>query len=929
MNYSTGADSNPRSLAVGNLNSDLQQDLVVANFGTHNIGIFFGMSNGIFKFHTTLTAGSSRPLCVSVGDFNNDGHYDIATVNYGTDTVGIFLGHGNGSFSNQITFSTGYDSLPVSLVIADFNYDNAVDIGVANYGTNNIGVFLGYGNGSFGIPTLLTTGINSHPYSIAVADFNNDLQLDIVVVNQGNGNGSFFNQQTYSIGSGSYPIFVTTGDFNNDKRTYSTGDDSNPKSIAMTYFNDDDLMDMAVANMGTSNVGILFGSVKVTGMGEAISFTGSAPCPQSIAVGDLNNDSQLDVIVGNYGMDNIKIFFGDANGTFLTQTIFSTGFLSLPTSVVVKDLNNNNQLDIVIANSGNDNIGILFGHGNGSFDGPITYYTDIGSNPQSVDIGDFNGDDQLDIVVANYGSKSVNILLKYDPRAFQSMIWYSTGTNSNPNSAAIGDLNNDGRLDIVVANRGSGNIGIFFGYDNGTFSRQITFSIGSSSRPYSVAINDFNNDSRLDIAVANFRSDEIVILLGDGDGTFTNQMRYSTGEDSGSIFIVVGDFNNDKRLDLAVANHASANVGILLGYGNGSFRNQMSYSTGSNSFPLSVTVGDFNHDNWLDFAVVNYATSNLGIRLGHGDGTFSNQTTYSTGVRSKPCFITTVDLNNDSRLDLVVANYKSNNIGIFIGHGNGTFSSQTAYSTGSGSGPNSIIIGDFNNDGLLDIVVANFLGNTIGVLLGFKNDDFLSLLTYSTGDASQPYSVVAGDFNNDGRLDMAVANYGSNNVGVFLGYDSRNFLRAPSYSMGNESRPRYVVVGDFNNDSRLDVVVANNDTDNIMIVFGSGHGTFSSKMMYFTGNGSHPCSIASIFGWVLDMDNDTLWEVAIATADANSIVILWGYSNRNFTHQTTFQNSFGSHPFAIAVGDVNQDNLTDVVVANNGYGNIGFISKTC
>ncbi|CAF4955886.1 unnamed protein product, partial [Rotaria sp. Silwood1] len=577
MNYSTGADSNPRSLAVGNLNSDLQQDLVVANFGTHNIGIFFGMSNGIFKFHTTLTAGSSRPLCVSVGDFNNDGHYDIATVNYGTDTVGIFLGHGNGFFSNLITFSTGYDSLPVSLVIADFNYDNAVDIGVANYGTNNIGVFLGYGNGSFGIPTLLTTGINSHPYSIAVADFNNDLQLDIVVVNQ------------------------------------------------------DDLMDMAVANMRTSNVGILFGSVKVTGMGEAISFTGSAPCPQSIAVGDLNNDSQLDVVVGNYGMDNIKIFFGDANGTFLTQTIFSTGFLSLPTSVVVKDLNNNNQLDIVIANSGNDNIGILFGHGNGSFDGPITYSTDIGSNPQSVDIGDFNGDDQLDIVVANYGSKSVNILLKYDPGAFQSMIWYSTGTNSNPNSIAIGDLNNDGRLDIVVANRGSGNIGIFFGYDNGTFSRQITFSIGSSSRPYSVAIHDFNNDSRLDIAVANFWSGDVVILLGYGDGTFTNQMRYSTGEDSGSIFVVVGDFNNDKRLDLAVVNHVSANVGILLGYGNGSFRNHMSYSTGSNSFPLSVTVGDFNHDDWLDFAVVNYGTSNLGIRLGHGDGTFSNQTTYSTG----------------------------------------------------------------------------------------------------------------------------------------------------------------------------------------------------------------------------------------------------------------------------------------------------------
>ena len=137
---------------------------------------------------------------VAVGDFNNDTALDIAVANYGTNNIGILLGYDNGTFATQITFSTGYDSLPMSLVVIDFNNDNHLDIAVANYGTNNVGILLGYGNGTFATQMTFTTGINSQPISIAAGDFNNDTYMDIVVVNFGTdnvavllgyGNGSF------------------------------------------------------------------------------------------------------------------------------------------------------------------------------------------------------------------------------------------------------------------------------------------------------------------------------------------------------------------------------------------------------------------------------------------------------------------------------------------------------------------------------------------------------------------------------------------------------------------------------------------------------------------------------------------------------------------------------------------------------------------
>lgn len=1009
--YSTDYASEPSSIAVGDFNNDNKMDIVVANSNANNIGIFLGNGDGTFSNQVTYAAGSS-PLSVTIGNFNNDNLLDIAVVNYYSNNFGIFLGHGDGSFSNQVTYYIGYNSGPRSIATADLNNDGYLDIAVANFRGNSFGVFLGYGNGTFASNGIHSTGVDAAPDYLVIGDVNNDTYLDIIVTNYyadnigvflGSRDASFSAQMRYPTGSSSRPCFDVIGDFNNDSRldiaivnchrqnigifygygdgtfsniiTYTAGNGSAPQSIAVGDFDQDGLLDIVVANQITSNIAILHGIVQIVGMEQVTCSTGSTSHPQSIAVGDFNNDNRLDFAVGNYGTDSIGIFLQNFNETFPTEIMLSTGSLSFPVSIAVKDLNNDNQLDIVVANSGTDNICIFFGYGNGSFQIPTFFSTDIDSNPLAVAIGDFNSDSQMDIVVSNYDTRNIFVFLSRNASTFLDMVSYPTGTYSNPQAVAVNDLNNDGQLDIVVANKGAGNIGIFFGYGNGSFTQQRIFPTGSQTWPSAIALGDFNNDTLLDIAVAHYYSSTIGVFLGRSNGTLSAQKVYVIGAPSTPSGIALGDFNSDGQLDIVVAGHWSDSIFIFLGYGNGSFENKQEYSTGSFTRPWSVAVGDFNNDNQLDVVTANFGSNNVAIFLGNGDGTFPNPATSFVSVGSNPYFVIATDFNNDKKWDIAVVNYFSDNVGILLGYGNGTFEHQVNYSTGAGSGPRSIATGDFNSDGLPDIVVTNSLTNTVGLVLGFKNGTFFSQLEYSIADQSLPMSVAVGDFNHDGQLDMVIASFGVNNIDILFGYGHQTFLRVPPYSTGSSSQPCYIAVGDFDKDNRLDVAVANNNTDNIMVIFGSGDGTFSNQTVYFTGKGSHPYGIAigdlnndnhsdivvansgsdniGIFlGYgnrrfsnqtiyfvgvnskpqtvaILDIDNDTLSDIAVANSVANNIVVLFGYKNGSFLSQKIFQAGFGSHSFAIAVGDINKDNLSDIVVANNGNGDIDVVSMTC
>ena len=320
----------------------------------------------------------------------------------------------------------------------------------------------------------------------------------------------------------------------------------------------------------------------------------------------------------------------------------------------------------------------------------------------------------------------------------------------------MADFNADGRPDLAVANFGSDDVSILLGLGDGTFADQVCYGAGNA--PHCVAAADFNDDGHLDLAVANATSDDVSILLGLGDGTFADQVRYAAGDLPQSV--AAGDFNADGHLDLAVANFDSDDVSILPGLGNGTFAAQVRYGTGDS--PRSVATGDFNGDGHLDLAVANGFSDDVSILLGLGDGTFAAQVAYAAG--DSPRSVAARDFNGDGHLDLAVANFVTNDVSILLGLGNGTFAAQVPY--GAGNGPQSVAAGDFNGDGHLDLAVANFASDDVSILLGLGDGTFADQVRYGAGDG--PLFVAAGDFNGDGRLDLAVANWLSNDVSILL-----------------------------------------------------------------------------------------------------------------------------------------------------------------
>ncbi len=327
-----------------------------------------------------------------------------------------------------------------------------------------------------------------------------------------------------------------------------------------------------------------------------------------------------------------------------------------------------------------------------------TFGTD--SQPTSIAIADFNGDGNLDLVTANVFD-TVSVILGNKDGTFQSPKNYATGpTGQNPDCVLVGDVNHDGKLDLVVLDAESNMVSILLGNGDGTFQSATQFSTGSSSAPQSMVLADLNGDGNLDVALADLN--EVSVLLGNGDGTFQAPIKASAGSSPDSI--TVGDFNGDHKLDLAVTSVNSNNmVSILLGNGDGTFQPPVSYPAGPNTYRL--LTADFNGDGRLDLAVDN-ADGGVSILLGNGDGTFQSPVTYTVGsLGSYLWTFTAADLDGDGNLDLVIVDGSGNpSVDVLLGNGDGTFQSQFLYANVA-AGP--IVGADFNHDGRLDLAVAS------------------------------------------------------------------------------------------------------------------------------------------------------------------------------------------------------------------------------
>jgi hypothetical protein len=316
-----------------------------------------------------------------------------------------------------------------------------------------------------------------------------------------------------------------------------------------------------------------------------------------------------------------------------------------------------------------------------------------------------------------------------------------------------------------------------------------------------------------------------------------------------AAFVAVADLNRDGKLDLAVAECGSNVVTILLGNGDGTFKLGVSYPVGL--CPASVAAGDFNRDGKLDLAVTNIDSNSVSVRWGNGDGTFQPAVTYP--VPAGPIFVALGDFNSDGELDLAVALNKVNGtatgteISVLLGNGNGTFQPAVSYSTGTA--PSSVAVGDFNHDGKLDLAVSNSGSADVSVLLGNGDGTFQAALNFAT--ASGPSSVAVGDFNHDGKLDLAVSSSGG--VSVLLGNGNGTFQPHVDYQTGGS--PTSIAVADLNGDNNLDLAVADFQRF-VQLLLGKGDGTFQVPVSYsIVGS---PLSVA-----IGDFNRDGRLDIAV------------------------------------------------------------------
>ncbi|MCW2241407.1 FG-GAP-like repeat-containing protein [Azospirillum canadense] len=798
------------SIALGDLNGDGKLDVVTADtyvtsgggYSTNNtVSVLLGNGDGTFQAKTDYTTGPN-PSMIAVRDIDGDGKLDIVTGNtYGTGMISVLLGNGNGTFQARTDFSPATSIK--SFVLADVNRDGKPDVVVL--ASTSVTVLANIAPPSLaGTATALSlatdaaatdvTGLlhaadafsgKTLTWSQATAPSHGTLTISGATAASGavdiapggtitytpaagySGTDSFTVQisdgvntttRTISVWIGQAPIAVTlqagsdSGSSNSDTltnaNTLSIDGSGAPANSTVTVFvdaNGNGVKDSgelsATATAGADgawagaalNVASLgSGTVSV----KAFATVNGVPGPVGTALNILRDVSAPRVSVAN---------------TTISPTATGPGSRFMIGDTVTVTWNNTAGGD---ANADIATVTMDFGAFGG---GIVVAVNSNGVWTASHTIRSFAGmfdpaTKSLPVVVTDRAGNSTTVSPTYASGTF--------ATDSYTQTVAAGDLNGDGKLDLVVGNSAS-TVSVLLGKGDGTFQPETAYAIDSMS--FSVALADLDGDGKLDIVATNYFNNTVSVLLGRGDGTFQPQVSTATAYYPRAV--AVGDFNKDGKQDIVIANTNGYSVSVLLGNGAGGFQSKTDIYVYNS--PYAIAVGDFNGDGKLDIVTANNSSNNVSVLLGQGDGTFQSQVSTATG--SSPYAVAVGDVNGDGKADIVTANYSANTVSVLLGRGDGTF--QAKVDCAVGSNPNSIAIGDVNGDGNPDLIVGdqNNGGNipsSVSVLLGNGNGTFQAKTDYLTGNLMQ--SMAVGDVNGDGKPDIVTTNFYGHSVSVLM-----------------------------------------------------------------------------------------------------------------------------------------------------------------
>jgi hypothetical protein len=527
--------------------------------------------------------------------------------------------------------------------VADFNGDDMDDYAYPYPSSDTVRVQVSNGLGNFNPSGSLPVG--DYPQAVTAGDVSEDGIADLVVANEesndisvllGNGDGTFGTEQRYGLG-------VPPGEF------------LNPRYIVIDDLDGDGLQDLVVANWWsgypTPSLSLFYG----TGGGqfsEAVTGDRTRGFALLTAIADFDEDGAKDVVRSCMNGSWVSWIFGDGHGAFVTNRYEEVG--ELPKDVAVGDLDGNGRLDLVTANEDSDDVSVLLADAAGTFSPEQRSCVvdavppcPLGSDPAALDVGEMTGNAHADLAVANSASDTVSILAGDGAGGFSFVSSLTLTAGTSPSAIAIGDLDNDDEQDLVVVGEGLSRLGVFLGNGDGTFAPPLGLPTVAGTNPTAVALGTLDGDAHLDVVVANAGSDDVTVLLGDGDGTFTSAPTVTAGSEPTDV--AVGDVNGDQILDLAVANDGADTLHVYLGNGDGSFGPPTVLQTwewgASRNGPYSVLIADLDGDEQMDLAAT--ATVQL-VFPGNGDGTFDAPQFY-VGMGHPVAG----DFNLDARLDIV------------------------------------------------------------------------------------------------------------------------------------------------------------------------------------------------------------------------------------------------------------------------------------
>jgi hypothetical protein len=803
---------------------------------------------------------------------------------------------------------------------------------------------------TFGPANNLTAGLGAH--SVAVGDFNGDGIPDLASANAGNGTG------------GTVSIFLGVGDGTFGPKTDLPAD-RNALSVAVGDFNKDGKLDLAVAN---SNFGAPQSVSIFLGNGDG-TFQAKNDFPidaeaNEVITGDFNKDGKPDLAVVVSG--GVDVLLGNGDGTFQTMTRYEVGLSAA--SLVSGDFNGDGIPDLAAAsNPSQGSVTVLLGNGDGTFQN-ATHFA-CGPGPQGIAVGDLNGDGKLDLVTANTQSNTVSVLLGNGDGTFQPKTDFVAG--SNPFSVKVADLNGDGKADLALANQSSGLITLI-GNGDGTFLPPVNFDAGAL--PISVTVGDLNRDGKPDLIGATPGSGTLSVFLNtsgqlgidgvvkdDGGAPLAGVLMSLTGTGVAPTTVTTGADGrySFKNLQSGVGYTVSpSKINYAFNPPSQTFNNLSSNATANFTgtllrFKISGTVTIVGSSPGGVTVTLSGDASAVTTTAADGSYAFTSLPASHnyTVTPSLPKFVF-------SPPSLTFTNLSANRVANFTGSlqtftisgqvrdvsknavltglsvtlsGSKTATTTTAFD-GSYSFPGLTIGGDYTvtvSPRPSDTVFQNYLlspptSRTFLNLSANATSDFgATLLVNATTNASQSTAAfVAGDFNGDGKLDLAVSYRFGNGVSILLGNGDGTFQAEKRVALTGTTD--VLVAGDFDGDGKLDLALPNPDSQNnafVTVLFGNGDATFQQKT--FALPVPNPFSFAHLSRVLVaaDVNRDGRLDLleAGSSTDINgttySLNVLRNNGGRDFTLLPA--TSLSSSPQGARAADFNGDGKPDLVLAND------------